>query len=84
MIALCEDCGGRFPRALDEGWKRLCLPCWRKAKGSPATASSAGADALDAARIRQLLQLVHPDKHGGSSLANDVTQWLLSLRRAAR
>lgn len=35
---------------------------------------------LDKSRIRQLLQLCHPDRHAGSALAGEVTAWLLSLR----
>ncbi|MEO6269838.1 MAG: hypothetical protein ABIP08_06005 [Lautropia sp.] len=38
---------------------------------------------LDAALIRQLLQLTHPDKHGGSKLATKVTARLLDLRKEA-
>jgi hypothetical protein len=37
---------------------------------------------LDQARIRQLLQLAHPDKHNGSAAANDATRWLLEKRDA--
>jgi len=29
---------------------------------------------------RRLVQLTHPDKHGGSDAANDATQWLLKNR----
>ena len=36
---------------------------------------------LDAARLRQLLQLCHPDKHKGSKTATVITQWLLDARR---
>jgi hypothetical protein len=32
---------------------------------------------LDADRVRELLQLCHPDKHHGSALANKATRWLL-------
>ncbi len=35
-------------------------------------------------RIRQLLQLCHPDKHAGSPLSNDVTQWLNDVKREMR
>jgi len=37
---------------------------------------------LDQARIRQLLQLAHPDKHGGSEAATEATRWLLEKRQA--
>lgn len=86
MIDHCLTCHGPFTRDFDQTWKRLCLPCWRRAKGaapSPAAAATPSAP-LEPSRIRQLLQLVHPDKHAGSALANEVTQWLLDLRRAAR
>lgn len=34
-------------------------------------------------KLRLLIQLAHPDKHGGSRAATEITSWLLSLRRAA-
>lgn len=30
--------------------------------------------------LKKLLHLAHPDKHGGSKIANEATQWLLSVR----
>jgi hypothetical protein len=63
------------------------------ARGYAAGAAAAKADALfnrpaPAAlpagfdrRLRQLVQLCHPDKHAGSLLANDVTQWLNDVKR---
>lgn len=44
-----------------------------KERGRPLTA-------IDKTRLRQLIQLCHPDKHGGSPLASEVTQWLNKLR----
>lgn len=35
---------------------------------------------LSRARVRQLLQLCHPDKHGGSKTATEITQWLLAIK----
>jgi hypothetical protein len=32
------------------------------------------------ARLRQLIQLCHPDRHGGSKVSTEVTQWLLSMK----
>lgn len=32
-------------------------------------------------RLRQLIQLCHPDKHGNSSTSEDVTRWLLEARK---
>lgn len=31
-------------------------------------------------RLRRLIGLCHPDKHGGSQTASDVTLWLLGLK----
>ncbi len=39
------------------------------------------APTLDAARIKQLLMLCHPDKHDNSSLSTEITKWLLSQRK---
>ena len=39
--------------------------------------------AFDAATIRQLLQVCHPDKNGGSALATEVTKKLLRMREGA-
>lgn len=36
--------------------------------------------ALPLSRVRQLIQLCHPDRHGGSPTSVEVTQWLLGLR----
>ncbi len=38
------------------------------------------ADAISPQRIKHLLMLCHPDKHGNSALANDVTKWLLTMK----
>lgn len=32
------------------------------------------------ARLKQLLQLCHPDRHQNSPLSNDVQQWLLQVK----
>lgn len=42
------------------------------------------ASVLDAPRLRQLIQLCHPDRHGGSDAANDATKWLLEARKALK
>lgn len=36
---------------------------------------------IDPQRLRQLIQLCHPDKHQGSRSATEVTSWLLSQRQ---
>jgi hypothetical protein len=30
--------------------------------------------------LRRLIQLCHPDKHGGSAIATEATSWLLKQR----
>lgn len=35
---------------------------------------------LDDARLKSLLTLLHPDKHGGSEAANEAAKWINSLR----
>jgi hypothetical protein len=37
--------------------------------------------ALTQDQIRQLIRLTHPDRHGNSELSNEMTRWLLSLRK---
>lgn len=39
---------------------------------------------MDIALLRKLLQLCHPDKHGGSALANSVTMELLKMKEELR
>jgi hypothetical protein len=35
---------------------------------------------LDDARLKSMLRLLHPDKHGGSEAANDAAKWINGLR----
>jgi hypothetical protein len=35
---------------------------------------------LDDARLRSMLTLLHPDRHGGSEAANEAAKWINSLR----
>lgn len=41
----------------------------------------AAASPLTTKKVEKLIRLCHPDKHGGSALATEVTQWLLDQRR---
>ena len=79
-----------------ERWKRVCRFCYRREMRAKDELKalraelellrrfrSPPADSLDPARVRQLLQLCHPDKHGNSQLACEVTQWLLRQKRSA-
>ena len=35
---------------------------------------------LDDARLKSMLRLLHPDKHGGSEAANEAAKWVNNLR----
>ncbi|HEX6826432.1 MAG TPA: hypothetical protein VF077_08965 [Nitrospiraceae bacterium] len=77
---LCWDCweGNEYNRMnkpqLVEEVSRLAKELTRLRNGhAPA--------ALDQTLLRRLIQLCHPDKHGNSPLANEVTQRLLEMRR---
>ncbi len=83
QTAKCIACGGPFLRDDGEEWKRRCLPCWAASKGRTAPRPASPPDPIAhevRERMRALLMLCHPDKHGGSALANRTTAWLLSLR----
>jgi hypothetical protein len=92
---LCADCGQTFHVIESERWKRVCIYCYRGEKRAKDEAAALRrelehlrrrqwqAAALEPARVRQLLQLCHPDKHGGSRLSVEATQWLLSQKRSA-
>lgn len=90
----CQLCGVSFYP--DKDWKKVCLPCYKKMKqreNSELTRlrqeneslHSQLASALTRVAIpkdiqRLLIQLCHPDKHGGSPASNKATEWLLSQR----
>ena len=44
-------------------------------------ALDAKAEKLDESLISKMIRLCHPDKHGNSKAANEVTQWLLGQRK---
>lgn len=48
-----------------------------QAKGAPPRYNGQG---IPPDMLRRLIQLVHPDKHGGSEAATKATQWLLEQR----
>lgn len=41
----------------------------------------ADAPTLKPDQIKRLIMLCHPDKHGNSKVSNEITQWMLGLRR---
>lgn len=52
----------------------------RKREAAEALREAATMVAIDDARRRQLLQLCHPDRHGNSKVATEVTAWLNQMR----
>ena len=77
-------------RSVAEDWRKICQVCLleqesaqakevarlkRLVRMQPGQGTGVAPD-----RIRELLQLCHPDKHAGSPLAHRVTSWLLKLR----
>lgn len=74
-----------FERGYAEGQAAVAQEWYRRGVAAGEASAIARAEAapppIDKARVRELLQLVHPDKHGGSELAQRVTQWLLDLRK---
>ena len=59
--ATCEECGGTFPRAPGESWKRLCLPCWKASpaarRAAPDTLAQLTAELAEARAERDRLRL---------------------------
>ncbi len=53
----------------------------RRALARPPPAPPPRSDAVFRARIDELLTLCHPDRHGNSDRANEVTRWLIGLRK---
>ena len=81
--AHCRGCGDVFLREAAEGWKLLCLPCWRRRKAAAPTAATAPRPAplIEEAMLKRLLFLAHPDKHNQSEASLIATRWLLEQRR---
>jgi hypothetical protein len=77
----CAGCSSEF--LVDENdSRRHCEPCsdaQRQRPAYPAQPSDAEAQ-IPLYRLKQLIALTHPDRHGNSKASNEVTQWLLKLR----
>jgi len=79
---LCLSCWRRKKSGTESHSSTTCAACYQRGLAAGrAEAPAAPRTTLDKARLRELMQLVHPDKHNGSSLAVRVTQWLNELRR---
>jgi hypothetical protein len=78
----CPTCRQAYYQ--DEPWKRVCTSCYFERKARTATpAPPAIAAPIEPGMLRRLIQLCHPDKHGGSEAATEATRYLLALRRTA-
>ena len=78
---LCLDCWRESKSKHDSA---NCLRCYQRGLAAGrATAPPPPGPTFDRSQLRELLQLVHPDKHNGSPLSQRVTQWLNDLRRRA-
>lgn len=54
----------------------------KKVSDAPkAGASTSAGDSLTADLITRLLLLCHPDKHANSETSNEVTRWLIEIRK---
>lgn len=78
-------CGRQFVRNHGEHWKRLCDSCYQQVPHTHQTRPSCAPPPTVLERqlydrLPQLIGLAHPDKHGNSAAANDITAWLIELR----
>lgn len=91
-MPVCLKCG---EWAGDQKWRTLCPTHFREQKRAEEAAAVReidrlrnenallrlhGVNPITPARLRQLIQLCHPDKHNGSASSNEVTQWLLTMK----
>ena len=83
-MKLCFTCFQKRDRALEQHDNlidevdrlRYAVEYWRRrAEEAPPSA------AIPPDKLKVLIQLTHPDRHGNSQAANDATVWLLSLRK---
>ena len=94
MERYCVRCGEPFYAV--EAWKRECFECWKARKNCEETArekiarlerelanvrhQAPAASAIPQDLLRSMIQLCHPDRHGGKESAQRVTAWLLKQR----
>ena len=90
----CSECGKPYPPSEAIGWrKNFCKSCLLamedrarayEAKHKPYLEPEVRSKALHAEfllNLRGLLQLCHPDKHGGSALSVKTFQWLMKVKQ---
>jgi hypothetical protein len=93
MIRRCTVCGESFQARGD--WMKRCWSCWREGKDHGVRGAAyqrgyrdglAAARRLDAALLRDLVALVHPDRHPPERFeqANAATAALLAMTNGRR
>lgn len=96
-MGACTSCGAY---AGEEAWRKLCKRCYAKKKKAEESGKTdyerLWRDAISKLNqqqqatnisedlLKRLIMLCHPDKHGGSVVAEDVTKQLLSIRRSRK
>ena len=85
---LCPACRWRM-FVQDEPWKRVCVPCYlatkpKRRRAEWAVVPTPPAPSIPPTMLRRLIQLCHPDRHGGSEASTLATRWLLEQREATR
>lgn len=87
MTRHCRSCGTDITARPKRHF--ICLRCFGdaarrlKAGETPPPAAcgpTCEAIGLTAERATQLINLAHPDRHGGSDAATEATRWLLTVR----
>jgi hypothetical protein len=76
----CPNCGK--PK---KEWAKVCWKCHtdevvEDAYQRGVADGKADIPKLEKSLYRKLVQLTHPDKHGGAKAAVEVTQWLNSVK----
>ena len=80
----CPDCSRAFLREPGEHWRLRCLDCWRRRKATTTMITPKSMPVIEPQMLRRLIQLAHPDRHGGSEAARIATYWLLEQRQRAK
>lgn len=78
-----ERGSGEFPQSILAQRVHTLEAENRSLRSALAAAEQRALKPFDARAVRFLLQLAHPDRHGNSPIANEVTRALLELRSSA-